>query len=138
MGQVEFVTDSTRSPFWGQALQAHFIKINEDSVRIPFMVGNDSSRTWVLSFRNSSVLLKHDHRHKDGTEDEISQYGGWSDKATAGPFGLRFPADEFTKNLIPSASTNEWEMKFSQDYKSFYYILRRNGELRFRARFFLN
>ena len=45
-------------------------------IRIPFHVGEDRSRTWVMTPTSVGLRLKHDHRHEDGSEDEVTQYGG--------------------------------------------------------------
>jgi len=70
------------------------------------------------------IQLKHDHRHKDGSEDDITQYGGKSSNT-----GLKdiqfFPADQETSNLIPYASNNVWWVTI--DATSFTYNLRRIG-----------
>jgi len=47
-----------------------------DTVRVPFHVGANRSRTWVLTRTASGLRLKHDHRHEDGSEDRTTQYGG--------------------------------------------------------------
>ena len=49
--------------------------------RIPFWVGEDKSRTWVLTPTGEGLLFKHDHRHEDGTPDEVTNYGGMADAA---------------------------------------------------------
>jgi len=48
----------------------------EEEIRIPFHVGEDRSRTWVLSRSDSGFRLVHDHRHEDGSADAITGYGG--------------------------------------------------------------
>jgi hypothetical protein len=84
-------------------------------VRIPFHVGEDKSRTWVITRTDTGLRLKHDHRHEDGTEDELSQYGG--DTAAAGTATRQeFPADEFSKELFltkgnPASVTNVWAVE---------------------------
>lgn len=96
-------------------------------VRIPFAVGADTSRTWVVTRTADGVRLKHDHRHEDGTEDELSQYGG--DTADAGSETRQeFPADQFSKTLFetkgnPASVTNVWAVEATQTM--FAYELRR-------------
>ena len=65
-------------PFVGKKLVMHVRSCEENRIRIPFFVGDDKSRTWVLTFDNDQIQLKHDHRHEDGSEDKITQYGGKS------------------------------------------------------------
>jgi hypothetical protein len=78
--------------------------------------------------------LKHDHRHEDGSEDEVTQYGG----DTAGPGSAQvqeFPADTATALLIPAAATNVWTVEVHPD-RIFAYALRREGtDRRFRIEF---
>ena len=73
--------------------------------------------------------LKHDHRHEDGSEDEITQYGGIA--SNHGLSNLQtFPADEFTAELIPAAASNVWWIEI-EDGKTFTYNLRRLGTDRY-------
>lgn len=132
-GKVVF-PEGEKNPFNGQALKIHFAKCDASEVRIPFQVGNDKSRTWVLTLDEKGLLLKHDHRHEDGTPDKITMYGGYA-KANGTAVSQAFPADEHTATLIPAAATNEWTLKLSDDKKSLSYMLSRNGELRFHAVF---
>jgi hypothetical protein len=78
--------------------------------------------------------LKHDHRHADGSEDEVTQYGGdTSDSGTATQ--QSFPADQETATLIPAAATNVWTMELEPATR-FAYTLRRQGtDRRFRVEF---
>ena len=63
--------------FLGEKLVMHVRSCDESTIRIPFFVGEDKSRTWVFSMSDTKqIQLKHNHRHKDGSEDEITQYGG--------------------------------------------------------------
>ena len=110
---------------------------NDTEVQIPFHVGEDKSRTWVLKLDDQGLLLKHDHRHADGTPDEITWYGGYA-KTGGTAFSQAFPADEHTAKLIPAASTNEWSLVFGPDKKTLSYILSRDGNMRFQADFDLS
>ena len=85
--------------FAGKRLTAHVRDCSPTEMRIPFHVGDDRSRTWIVTRTGTGIRLKHDHRHDDGTEDKISQYGG--DTVTAGtPRRQEFPADAFTRDLL--------------------------------------
>ena len=112
--------------FTGKKLVMHVRSCETDNnIKIPFFVGDDKSRTWVLHMNSDKILiLKHDHRNPDGTEQKSTQYGG-----TSSNIGLEnlqmFPADEHTAKLIPAAATNVWW--FTIDGKSFTYNLRRVG-----------
>jgi hypothetical protein len=120
--------------FADKRLVMHVRECTPDAIRIPFHVGDDRSRTWVLTRTASGLRLKHDHRHEDGTEDKITQYGG--DTAAPGtPERLEFPADAHTATLIPEARTNVWTIELVPG-KTFAYALRREGtDRRFRIEF---
>ena len=116
----------------GQLLVAVIETCGADEIRIPFMVGPDSSRTWVLTRTVNGLQLKHDHRHTDGTPDEITLYGGVAVDAGSA-LSQSFPADSYTADLIPEASTNEWFLDFSDDGLELTYYLERHGKARFKA-----
>ena len=111
--------------FTGERLVMQVLSCEPNRIRIPFYVGADQSRTWDLFKNEKSILrLKHDHRHADGTEDKVTQYGG--ENSNHGFENLQmFPADQETANRIAYASTNLWWMTL--DEKTFTYNLRRIG-----------
>lgn len=99
------------------------VRFTSDSViKIPFFVGDDRSRTWVLKRQNGKILLKHDHRHEDGTPDKVTQYGGWTPNSGS-PRMQFFPADEETAKLLPSSASNIWWITIDDQF--FTYNLRR-------------
>ena len=109
-------------------------------VRIPFAVGEDRSRTWVLTRTADGVRLKHDHRHRDGSEDVLTQYGG--DSTGPGTATRQdFPADEETKALfiregIEVSTQNTWTVEIDPG-QLFAYQMRRPERL-FRVAFDLS
>lgn len=110
--------------FSGKRLVMHVRACDDNTIRIPFFVGDDRSRTWVLTRQDGLIKLKHDHRHADGSEEEVTQYGGTS--ANTGFDSLQmFPADAETAERIPYAATNVWWI--TVDDTSFTYNLRRIG-----------
>lgn len=114
-----------------QPLLMHVRDCSAQEMRIPFAVGENRSRTWVLTRTPQGLRLKHQHLHEDGSEDRISQYGG--DTRAPGTAGEQaFPADAFTAALLPAAATNVWTL--SLDGERFTYRLSREGR-RFEAVF---
>ena len=110
--------------FRGEKLIIHFRSCSENNIRIPFFVGKNKSRTFVLSLQYDRIQLKHDHRHEDGTSDKVTQYGGTT--TNSGLANIQFfPADQETADLIPYASTNVWWITLEET--SFTYNLRRIG-----------
>ena len=110
--------------FGGKKLVMHVRSCTKEIIKIPFFVGEDRSRTWILTYKNDRISLKHDHRHKDGSEDDINFYGGIT--TNPGQAGIQiFSADERTQKMIPAASTNVWWI--TMDNSTFTYNLRRLG-----------
>lgn len=111
--------------FTGEKLVMHVRSCEKNNIRIPFFVGEDKSRTWVLSLEeNNLILLKHDHRNPDGSEEELTQYGGLSTNTGMAEMQI-FPADQHTTNILPKAATNVWW--FTLDETTLTYNLRRIG-----------
>lgn len=133
-GKVVESTSATDAAFAGQTLVMHVRACGENEIRIPFHVGANRSRTWVITRTATGLRLKHDHRHEDGSEDKVTQYGG--DTAAAGTVNRQdFPADAYTAELIPAARTNVWSFLLSPG-KTFSYRLVREAEgRRFRVEF---
>ncbi len=120
--------------FAGQTLTMHVRECQPGEIRVPFYVGENRSRTWVITQTAAGLRLKHDHRHEDGTEDEITQYGGDTQGEGAATV-QEFHADDFTGELVPAAATNIWTIAIEPD-SVFVYALRREGsDRRFRVEF---
>lgn len=115
---------SKNDDFMGKELKMHVISCQPHEIKIPFHVGDDHSRTWVLTLQDQVIQLKHDHRHKDGSEDKITQYGGTNPNPGFENFQM-FPADLETHQRIPYASTNVWWITL--DDTKFTYNLQRAG-----------
>jgi hypothetical protein len=120
-----------------ERLVMHVRQCSADTIRIPFHVGEDRSRTWVLTRTAMGLRLKHDHRHEDGSPDSVTMYGG--DTRDAGDSTRQaFHADSLTARLIPVAATNVWTVELAPG-RTFAYALRREGSSRyFRAEFDLS
>ncbi|WOH39630.1 hypothetical protein RI844_18555 [Thalassotalea fonticola] len=112
-GQVT-VDNSSSDSFANKALVMHVRKCSDTELQVPFHVGEDSSRTWIITKTGSGMSLKHDHRHKDGSNDESTMYGGHT--LDAGWAQVQsFPADQYSKELfvslgIPQSNGNTWQM----------------------------
>jgi hypothetical protein len=115
--------------FKGRELVMHVRACEKNRVRIPFLVGANKSRTWVLNKKRDYILLKHDHRHEDGTPDKITMYGGWTTNSGS-PTRQMFPADRETAAILPAAAGNVWWIELVPG-EYFTYNLRRIGTERF-------
>lgn len=96
--------------FVDKSLVMHVRDCSAERIRIPFMVGDDRSRTWVLTRKGDRIELKHDHRHEDGTPEDSTMYGGTSTNEGRAQEQY-FPADEQTRQVIEAAFSNVWVMR---------------------------
>lgn len=115
--------------FKDKALVMHVRQCEKDRIRIPFVVGSDRSRTWVLTRKGDRIELRHDHRHEDGAPDKVTMYGGWT-TSDGMPTRQMFPADQQTVIVVPAAATNVWWIDLIAG-ESFSYNLRRMGSDRY-------
>lgn len=121
-------TDAADADFASRRLIMHVRDCSPDEVRIPFAVGEDRSRTWIVTKTDAGLRLKHDHRHDDGTTDVLHWYGG--DTTEAGTAARQtFPVDAesialFNANESAVSTTNVWAMEVHPD-RMFAYELRR-------------
>jgi hypothetical protein len=127
-GRIVSAPVAADAAFAGKRLVMHVRDCSSDVIRVPFHVGEDRSRTWVITRTESGLRLKHDHRHEDGSEELITQYGG--DSVAPGRADQQeFPADAFTRELLvrnnnPAGVDNVWTLAFTAA-PAFAYQLRR-------------
>jgi hypothetical protein len=115
-------------------LVMHVRECFDDEIRIPFHVGDNHSRTWILTRTDEGLRLKHDHRHEDGTEEELTQYGGdTTEPGTATT--QRFPVDDFTVEMLPEAATNVWTMEVVPGDYFAYQLVREGTDRHLRVEF---
>ncbi len=141
-GRIVANTPKTGAPdaFEGKALVMHVRGCDDPTrqLRIPFHVGDDRSRTWVLTRTATGLRLKHDHRHADGKPDVLTMYGG--DTATPGSVVRQeFPVDAesialFGRTGSAASVTNTWAMEIEPG-RRFQYELRRPGGRLFQVEF---
>jgi len=85
----------------------HVRNCTDTLTHISLHIDANHSRNLMLTKVNGTLRLKHDHRNPDGTEEEISQYGG-----DAPSPGLKtrqiFEADEHTAEILPNRFDNFW------------------------------
>ena len=129
--------DAADADMRGKRMIMHVRDCAPGEVRIPFQVGEDRSRTWVVTRTAAGLRLKHDHRHEDGTPDVRTDYGGDSSAVTS-PERVEFPVDAFSQAMfvaqgIPQSTTNVWALELRPG-ALFAYELRRSGR-EFRVEF---
>ncbi|RHW75899.1 hypothetical protein [Colwellia sp. RSH04] len=127
------VDNAPSSSFSDKKLIMHIRKCDERQLQVPFHVGDDASRTWLITKTGSGLSLKHDHRHEDGSSDQSTMYGGHTIDA-GWPNMQSFPADQYSKELfikqaIPQSVGNTWQMYIYPDTFS-YRLIRQGREFR--------
>jgi hypothetical protein len=125
--------DNPASPGFEGRLVMHVRKCSDTQLQIPFHVGEDRSRTWLISKTGSGLQLKHDHRHKDGSSDKSTMYGGHTLDA-GWATAQSFPADQYSKELFtaagnPQSNGNTWQM-YVYPEKFTYRLVREGREFR--------
>ncbi|ALS34418.1 hypothetical protein PTRA_a3445 [Pseudoalteromonas translucida KMM 520] len=113
-GKVSVDNAAGPSSFAGKKLVMHVRKCTDSELQVPFHVGDDASRTWIITKTGSGLSLKHDHRHKNGSNDVSTMYGGHTNDAGFAQM-QSFPADQYSKELfvaqgIAQSVGNTWQM----------------------------
>jgi len=120
----------------GKAMVMHIRHCTSDRIEIPFHIdglgpdgGWDRSRTWIISRTGTGLRLKHDHRHANGTSDDVTLYGGnTADRGSA--TRQIFPVDAesiamFERTGRGVSTTNIWSVETTD--AGFTYGLDRQG-----------
>ncbi|MCC5942856.1 MAG: hypothetical protein JJU37_15035 [Balneolaceae bacterium] len=67
-----------------ELLIVHFRECDENQLKLPFHIELedendwDRSRTWIYTKHPNNLELRHDHRMRDGSDDDFTMYGGFS------------------------------------------------------------
>jgi hypothetical protein len=102
-------------------------------LEVPFHVGDDHSRTWVLTRTDDGLRLKHDHRQEDGSDDAVTMYGG--ETASPGTASRQeFPVDAesialFEREGLDVSVTNTWAMEIEPGQRFLYELARPGGRM---------
>ena len=133
--------DAVDASFAEADIVMHIRDCSGQEVRIPLHVGENRSRTWIISRTETGLRLKHDHRHEDGEADAVTMYGGDSRADSADP-EFAFPADEFSKAKfeaegIPDSMQNTWVVELDPHRDLFAYQMSRPNRF-FRLEFDLS
>lgn len=120
-------------PFTGKALVMHVRECSPGEVRVPFHVGDDHSRTWVITRTDTGLRLKHDHRHADGSPDAVTMYGGDTEDAGTA-VRQSFPVDAesvamFGREGLKASIQNTWAMEIEPGERFLYELSRPGGRL---------
>ena len=122
--------DASDASFATAKMQAHVRSCTDREIQISFDVGEDRSRTWIISRTDSGLRLKHRHMLKNGTEDPVSQYGG--DTAQPGTATRQeFPVDAYSKAMFTKegrtvSNSNVWAFEIEPQRTLTYELARPN------------
>ena len=138
--------DETDADMAEAEMLIHVRTCDEGQITVPFHIkGPDGawnrSRTWVFTRigegDEAGIRLKHDHRHEDGTSDDVTMYGGdTADQGTARR--QSFPVDQesidmFQREGLDASITNVWSVEVDAaeagDNARYAYQLTRKQEL---------
>lgn len=123
-------TDPRDADWAGKRMVVHWADCSDNRVAIAFHVedaespgGWNRSRAWLVTrevYKNTAQIttvftLKHDHRHEDGTEDAVTQYGGLTGD-TGSARAQDFPVDMMSIDLfrregLGASLTNIWRIE---------------------------
>jgi hypothetical protein len=121
-------TDPADASFRDNRLLMHVRDCAADEVGIPFAVGEDRSRRWIITRAGTGLRLKHDHRDPEGVIHGYHMYGG--DTVSAGTAERQeFPVDQesieqFVAGGATVSTTNVWAVEVHPG-RMFAYELRR-------------
>ena len=124
--------DEADADLAGEPMVMHVRRCEENRLEVPFHIGENRSRTWVLtrpeSGAETGLHLQHDHRHEDGSEDVVTLYGGVTEEPGSETVQL-FPVDDYSIQLferegLSASVVNVWSMELIPGER-FSYILRR-------------
>lgn len=123
-------TEAADDDFRSSRLVMHVRDCSAVEVGIPFAVGEDRSRRWVITRTDQGLRLKHDHRDPEGVIHGYHMYGG--DTAADGTVTRQeFPVDQesieqFIAGGAQVSTTNVWAVEVHPG-EMFAYELRRPG-----------
>ncbi len=123
--------NSNDNRFRDKVIILHIRDCSDREIRMPMHVGDDHSRTFILTRNGGNIKLEHDHRHDDGHPDRISMYGGTTQDAGT-QWRQDFPINDFSRTLFMEndlrvSLTNIWTIAIRPG-KSVSYQLRRPGQ----------
>ena len=107
----------------------------DDELRIPFVVGDDASRTWILRLGDDGLSFIHEHLRDDGSEYEGSGFGGHA--TTDGSATFQSFEDYWATADTPEAEYRVWRLRMDRERDLFVYYLDRGGEPAYRLVFYL-
>jgi hypothetical protein len=113
--------DTFRPAFLGMRIAS----CSDREIRIPFIVDDDESRTWVLTIEGEDLVFTHEHMLEG---DTLSSNSGWGGRAVAGTgtaLFQHFPDHRWEPDQVPAANRSHWRMRLDPEHGQFVYYLDR-------------
>lgn len=121
----------------GQPLVIHFRSCDEQLIRVPLIIGDNRSRTWLLSRDEQGLMLRHDHRDERGVPEQATDYGGRTPSHGTDRLQI-FPADDRTLSRLSNNTPNVWLLEVDPGVRLTYYVRRLATERHFHFEFDLS
>lgn len=132
------VVDSTSSPtFRDRPLSLYFARCDENTIKMPLLVGGQPWVTLTVSRVDGHLRLKHTHEVRDDGTSPPSGYGG-DTRGTGTEVAQDFYADEFTAQLDEAAGDTVWTIEVRSGAVMSYGLRREGSNRVFRAVFDLS
>ncbi len=125
---------ATDSAFVDRRLVMHVSECSDAEIRIPFHVGEDRSRTWVLRRTPAALELKHIHRYEDGRESTNTNYGGTAAQAGT-THRQEFPADTVSVGAVAGRASQWWFLEHNPGAIFAYGLFRGETGMHYRIEF---
>ena len=116
-GTIEDTQNS--AAYSGRKFILHIRECSDTQIKMPLHIGDNSSRILILTKGENSIKLQHDHRHADGSPDDLTLYGGSTTAegtANAQAFPESAASIETTKALAPTRTwPSVWSIILTSD-----------------------
>jgi hypothetical protein len=133
LGEETYMAEGRES--WAHKKFVMHVTICEDNrIHIPFHLDDDHSRTWMFLVEDGRLRFRHDHRHPDGSPEDLTLYGGYADGAGTA-FIQHFPADAYTVKILQDTLGRQWDIAMADNLSIMTYQLRYDKKLVFEASF---
>lgn len=134
-GGRTILAEETDTTFEPARLYFTVEECGDNELRMPFVVGEDDSRTWILRMEDDGLSFLHEHLRPDGTEYENSGFGGHASDEGSADF-QHFP-DFHATDETPAAERRVWRLRLDREHEIFHYYLDRGGRPAYRLVFHL-
>jgi hypothetical protein len=127
-------SNAADSTFVRSTLRIHVRQCTDSEIRIPFHVGANHSRTWVVTRTPAGLRLSHEQRRPNGKEERVSGYGGPS-RGVGAAERQYFSADTQSVRILPSSRGTLWTLELLPGQRLAYEVRREGTDRYLRVEF---